>query len=113
MTTRMFLHKTLLGTIAVGAVFSACAAQAQTPWERTHPRRAQVLHRTHHLNHRIAHERREGELTAVQAQALHQQVHATRVEQRQMAHLNGGYITRAQQAGLNQQQNAISRKVGP
>lgn len=113
MTTSTYLHKTLLGTLALGALLIASAAQAQTPWERAHPRRAQVLHRTHHLNHRIGQERREGELTASQAHALQQQVHATQLEQRHMAQLNGGYITRAQQTGLNQQQNAISRKVGP
>ena len=107
------LHKTLLGAFALGTPLVATSAQAESHWEHVHPRRDQVLDRTQHLNRRIVHERREGELTAAQAHNLHAQVRQTRLEQRAMAQANGGYITRAQQAGLNQQQNAISRRVGP
>ncbi|SCC92407.1 conserved exported hypothetical protein [Thiomonas sp. X19] len=107
------LHKTLLGALALGTLLVATSAQAETHWEHAHPRRDQVLDRTQHLNRRIVHERREGELTAAQAHALHAQVRQTRLEQRAMAQTNGGYITKVQQAGLNQQQNAISRKIGP
>ena len=105
--------KTMLGAFALGALLCGTAAHAQTNWERAHPRRDQVLDRTRNLNLRIAHERREGDLTAVQARRLHGAVRRTQLEQRAMAHANGGYITKAQQAGLNQQENAISRRIGP
>ncbi|MDE2120337.1 MAG: hypothetical protein KGJ64_06575 [Betaproteobacteria bacterium] len=100
----------LLCALALGAL--APAAHAGASWERAHPRRDQVLDRTQHLNARIRHERREGELTGAQARNLHAQVRNTRLEQRTMARSNGGYITKAQQAGLNQQENAISHQVG-
>ncbi|OIQ83875.1 hypothetical protein GALL_343250 [mine drainage metagenome] len=112
MNVRSRFNKTMLGAFALGALLCATAAHAQTRWERAHPRRDQVLDRTRHLNLRIARERREGELTASQARDLHGAVRQTRLEQRAMAHANGGYITKAQQAGLNQQENAISRQIG-
>ena len=71
-----------------------------------------MIDRTQNLNRRIRHERREGKLSPAEARALHAQVRDTRMEQRDMANANGGYITKSQQAGLNQQENAISRKIG-
>ncbi|WP_297911285.1 hypothetical protein [Thiomonas sp.] len=102
----------LLCALALGALAPLSAAHAATRWERAHPRRDQVLDRTQHLNTRIRNERHEGEITGAQARNLHTQVRDTRLEQRAMAHTNGGTITKAQQAGLNQQENAISRQVG-
>ena len=112
MKRRILPAPALLCMIALGALAPLGAAQAATRWEHAHPRRDQVLDRTQHLNARIRHERREGEITGAQARNLHAQVRSTRLEQRSMAHSNWGYITKAQQAGLNQQENAISRQVG-
>ena len=97
--------------IVLGALLFASAAQAS--WEQRHPRRDQILDRTHNLNLRIANERREGELKLWKAHELHAEVRRTRFEQRGMARVNGGYITKAQQAGLNRQENAISREIRP
>ncbi len=113
MTRRILTTPALLCALMLGALAPLGAAHAGTAWEHAHPRRDQVLDRTQHLNARIRHERREGELTAAQARRLHHQVRATRLQQRDMARDNGGYITKAQQAGLNQRENAISRRVGP
>ncbi len=112
MNRRILPSPALLCALALGALAPLASAHAANAWERAHPRRDQVLDRTRHLNARIRQERREGELTGAQARGLHQQVRNTRLEQRGMARSNGGYITRAQQAGLNQQENAISRQVG-
>lgn len=112
MNRRILPAPALLYALLLGALAPLSAAHAGSAWERAHPRRDQVLDRTQHLNARIRHERREGELTGAQAHRLHTQVRQTRLEQRSMAHTNGGYITKAQQAGLNQQENAISRQVG-
>lgn len=112
MNRRILPAPALLCLLTLGALAPLGTAQAATAWEHAHPRRDQVLDRTQHLNARIRHERREGELTGAQAHRLHTQVRQTRLEQRSMAHTNGGYITKAQQAGLNQQENAISRQVG-
>ncbi len=110
MIRRILPAPALLCALSLGAL--APAAHAASHWERAHPRRDQVIDRTQHLNARIRRERHEGELSAAQARSLHGQVRSTRQEQRTMAHSNGGYITKAQQAALNQQENAISRQVG-
>lgn len=98
--------------MVLGALLFASAAQAQTPWEQTHPRRDQVLDRAQRLDLRIAHERREGDLNPWQAHRLHAEVRRMRYEQLAMARANGGYITREQQWRLNRQANAISRQIG-
>ncbi len=107
------LNTILFGALTLAAVLGASSAHAGTTWERAHPRRAQVLERTRHLNQRIARERREHELTLGQARALHGEVRQTRLEQAAMARANGGFITVLEQARLNQQENIISRNVGP
>ena len=112
MTTRLTPRMRLLGALALGLLAPLSAAHADGAWAHAHPRRDQVLDRTHKLNRRIRHERREGELSPAHARALHAQVRDTRVEQRDMANANGGYITKSQQAGLNQQENSISRQIG-
>lgn len=106
------LNKTLASLLAIGMLGAASAASAETAFQKHHPRRAEVMHRTRNLNHRIRAERREGDINGKQAAALHREVHQTATEQRDMAHDNGGYITKSQQKGLNQQENAISHQVG-
>ncbi len=64
------------------------------------------------LSHRINQERREGEITAGQARALHAQDRFIRKEERFKARQNGGHITRSEQRSLNQQENAVSREIG-
>jgi len=94
--------------IALGA---AGGASAETRWDQTHPRREEVNHRLHHQAMRIRHERREGEITRVQAHRLHRQDHAIRHEERRMAALDHGHITRAEQHALNQQENTVSHEI--
>ena len=107
------LKTILLGSLTLASILAAASAHAESAWERAHPRRDQVLDRTQHLNRRIARERRKRELTPGQAHALHREVRQTRLEQAAMARANGGFITKSQQSGLNQQENAIRRSVGP
>ncbi|HJV84590.1 MAG TPA: hypothetical protein VJ698_03875 [Noviherbaspirillum sp.] len=96
------------------ALFAASAnsAMAETKWEKTHPRRDQVNDRLARQNHRITHERKEGDLTKDQAVALRKQDNQIRKEERSMAAQNGGHITRAEQRTLNQQENAVSQQIG-
>lgn len=111
MSTRIPIRQAVAALlVGIGSLAAVASAHAETRWESVHPRRDQVLDRTRHLDRRIVHERREGEIGAARAQALHAQV---RLEQRAMARSNGGFIIPARQAALNQQQDAISRKVGP
>lgn len=91
---------------------SATSAFAETAWERHHPRRDQVNDRLAVQNHRINHELREGELSPWQARRLHQADRTIRAEEHAMASFNHGHITRAEQRALNQQENAVSRRIG-
>jgi hypothetical protein len=103
--------KPLFLALSVAVIGAATTASAD-PGQQDHPRRAEVNHRLNHLNHRIRHERREGELTAGEAHRLHHRVHQIRVEERRMARHHHGHITRGEQARLNHQENAVSQKVG-
>lgn len=106
--------KAVAATVLV-ALFSVAAGgsmAAETKWEKRHPRRDQVNDRLQRQNKRIRNERKEGEITKTQAQALHQEDRNIRQEERSMASQNGGHISRVQQKALNQQENAVSRQIG-
>jgi len=93
-------------------VTMAGSAYAETSWERNHPRRDQVNDRLHNQDRRINREYREGEISRGQARALYREDRQVRREERTMASLDGGHITRADQRALNQQENAISHQIG-
>lgn len=97
--------------LALTSLF-ASTAMAETQWEKHHPRRDQVNDRAQHLNHRIHREVKQGEMSRAEANQLHQDVHQVRQEERGMAQVNGGGITRVQQKALNQQENGISKQIG-
>ena len=88
------------------------SAFADTPWQWNHPRREQVNERLANQYHRIDREYRDGEISWAQAQRLHRADRQVRAEERMMASQNGGHITRLEQRALNQQENAISRRIG-
>ena len=88
------------------------AAQADT-WQQNHPRRAEVNARLANQNRRERADVRNGTLTRGQARALHQDDHAIRHEERDMASQNGGRITKPEQRVLNQQENSLSRDIPP
>jgi len=107
--------KTIFVALTAGAVFSlgmASSALAETRWEQSHPRRDQVNDRLAHQNARIHREVKEGDLTHAQAAKFHHQDHQIRREEQLMASQNGGHITRQEQKTLNQQENALSNKIG-
>lgn len=55
---------------------------------------------------------KEGEITKRQANQLHREDGTIRHEERAMAKINGGHITKGEQKALNQQENAVSRQIG-
>ena len=69
----------------------------ETQWERNHPHRDQVNDRIANQNRRINRELKEGEITKQQANQLHREDHAIRREERDMAKINGGHITKGEQ----------------
>lgn len=97
--------------IASLACFTA-TANAETAWQKSHPRRAEVNHRLANQNRRIHEERKEGDLTPAQAAALHKDDRQIRQEERDMASQNGSHITKQEKRTLNQQENAVSKQIG-
>ena len=111
---RSLLGKRLsVALVAVFAVGLASSAMAETQWEKDHPRRDQVNDRLGNQNRRIHNEVKEGELSHQQAAALHKDDHQIRQEERDMASQNGTHITKQEQRTLNQQENVVSRQIGP
>ncbi len=113
----MFTHRgsSLWVALTAGTLMSfgvAASAQAETRWEKAHPRRDQVNDRVEHQNARIRQQVREGEISPQRAAALHHQDHQIRREELLMASRNGGHITRQEQRVLNAQENKISRRIG-
>jgi len=98
--------------LSLGVVAATAELAAAGTWDQNHPRRAEVNGRLANQNWRINQERREGEITRGQAQALHAQDRFIRAEERFMAAQHGGHITRAEQRALNQQENGVSREIG-
>ena len=99
-------------TLSLGLI-AGTAQVAAAGWAENHPRRAEVNGRLANQNWRINQERREGEITRGQANALHAQDRFIRTEERFMASQHGGHITPAEQRALNQQENGVSRRIGP
>ncbi len=113
MTDRAITRVLLASAILLGAAAVAPGAHAESRWAAAHPRRDQVNDRLANQSHRINQEYREGEITRGQAAQLHQEDHQVRQEERLMASQNGSHITRLEQQTLNQQENGISRQIGP
>ncbi|HEV3422982.1 MAG TPA: hypothetical protein VG105_04195 [Paraburkholderia sp.] len=101
-----------LAAIAALVLSFAGTASAQTNWNATHPRRAEVNHRLATQDRRIHQEVREGEMSHAEAAKLHRDDHKIRQEERDMASQNGSHITRREDYALNQQENRASRQIG-
>jgi hypothetical protein len=108
--TKGLLKATVIAAALVGA---AGIADADTTWQKNHPRREQVNNRLANQNKRIHQDVKNGTLTKGQAAALHGQDHQVRQEERDMAGQNGGHITKSEQKVLNQQENGISKEIPP
>jgi hypothetical protein len=55
---------------------------------------------------------KEGKMSKAQAATLHREDHAIRKEGQRMAARNSGHITKADQAKLNRQEDAVSKRIG-
>jgi len=108
MRIRNFINAALAAALVAGA---ASPALAQTPWQAHHPRRAEVNHRLANQNHRIAAERRAGEISGPKARLLHAQDRWVRAQERVEASRHGGHITRAEKRHLNREENKVSRNI--
>jgi hypothetical protein len=108
------MKKTALRILAAAAVafsFSGVAS-AQTHWDATHPRRAEVNHRLANQDRRIHQEVREHEINHAQAATLHRDDRQIRHEERLMASQDHGHVTKLEQHTLNQQESHVSNQIG-
>jgi hypothetical protein len=106
----MVAKKALLAAAGLAALAPAPALAGN--WGAHHPRREEVNDRLQNLNRRIRAERLEGDLTKAQAQNLRRDDRGIRQEERDMARLDNGHITKADQRVLNQQENVLSKQIG-
>lgn len=108
----MLKHIARNALLAVAGLAVIAPAPALASWGTHHPRREEVNDRLRNLDRRIGAERREGDLTKAQARTLRRDDRAIRQEERDMARLDKGHITKADQRVLNQQENVLSRRIG-
>lgn len=102
----------IMAAAAASMLLLAAANAADATWAQKHPRRAEVNGRLANQNRRIHQQVKDGDMSKAQAAALHRDDHAIRQEERDMAHQNGGHITKGEQHVLNQQENAVSGQIG-
>jgi hypothetical protein len=109
-TAKHTVLATALVALFAGVTGSAFAADSQ--FDATHPRRAEVNSRLANQDRRIHQEVKEGEISKQKAARLHREDHQIRREERAMASQNGGHITKQEQKTLNQQENHVSAQIG-
>jgi hypothetical protein len=97
---------------AIAGSAVATGASAETYFQATHPRRAEVNHRLAVQDHRINAERREGLISARRAHYLHRQDRRIRREERIDARFDRSHVTRGEDRALNHQENQVSREIG-
>ncbi len=107
----MTLHLKAFSAVVLGVAALASSTFAQTPFQQTHPRRADVNGRLGAQNARIRAGRADGQLTGRQAGRLHREDRTIRREERFDARLDHGHVTGAEKRSLNQQENAVSRQI--
>ena len=98
-------------TLALAAVLALPALAQETQWQKDHPRRAEVNKRLENQNKRIDQGVRSGKLTQAQAAQLHQEDHAIRKEERQMAAKDGGHLTLQDKRRLNAQEHRTGKQI--
>jgi hypothetical protein len=93
------------------AGLGATAASADTPFQASHPRRAEVNARLAHENFRIHRELRAGLISPRRAHILHREVRSIRLQEQAFAQGQNGRITRHQQRLLNHEENAVGAQI--
>jgi hypothetical protein len=100
-----------IGLLGLGLVLSAATSASATAWDKAHPRRAEVNHRLAAQNARIHRDVKDGAITPEEGAKLHAEDRAIRGEERADGAAHDGHITKADQRGLNQEENAVSKDI--
>ncbi len=102
----------LLATMGVLMAGSAATASfAQTPFEATHPRRAEVSRRVAVQERSVVVARHEDRISPRRAAYLRHQDYLIRERARLDAMRHHGHITRREQVALNHRENHVNRQL--
>jgi hypothetical protein len=101
----------LIALFTTAGAFVAAGSASASPWDWHHPRRTEVNHRLAIQDHRINRDYREGRFSLRQARYLHGEDRMIRHQERFDARFDGGHVTRAEQRGLNRNENGVSRQI--
>ena len=101
----------LIALFTTAGAFVAAGSASASPWDWHHPRRAEVNHRLAIQDHRINRDYRDGHISFHQARYLRGEDRMIRHQERFDARFDRGHITRADQRGLNQNENGVSRQI--
>ena len=106
--------RTVLTAVAATVALACLTAPAfaDTPWQANHPARVEVNHRLANQAARISAERRAGEISARKAHRLRVADRHILRQERRMARMHGGHLTRAQVHRLNREENKVSGRIG-
>ncbi|OHX17933.1 hypothetical protein BI343_10145 [Chromobacterium amazonense] len=101
----------LSATLLCGLAFASAAQADETQWQKHHPRREEVNKRLAHQNKRIDQEERSKKISQAEARKLHREDQNIRQQERDMAKLDHGHITKPEQKVLNQEENQVSQQI--
>jgi hypothetical protein len=117
--TNKITHSLLV--LAAGGLMFASAAVAQTSTNTSgagpgvvdpgHPRVNQVNRREQNQQNRIANGMKNGTLNSKQATNLEKRETAVQNREKRDMAAHNGHLTKAEQAGINRQQNRISKSI--
>jgi hypothetical protein len=115
---------TLFGLVLAGALLIpgspvwAKGPEKDPNFQKNHPRQTQTLKRVDRERTQVNHLYKQGKLSAQQRNQQLGQLHAIRKEDyadakanSQNGRVRGGYITKGQQRGMNQQENQIRQEI--
>ncbi len=89
----------------------AAPAMAETPFQKAHPRRAEVNHRERVQTHAINKAKRNGDITQAEARDLHKQDLSIKKDERTDVKTNGGYLTKGETKDINQDLNGVRKDL--
>jgi hypothetical protein len=101
----------MMTALVMSLLVSGSAWAQSEDWNEKHPRRAQVNQRVENQRDRVADGVAKGQLTKKEANEIRGKESNVRQQERDMARLNGGRITRGEQRTLNQEENKVSRQI--
>jgi len=113
----------LFGLVLAGALTTTSPGWAAGPekdpkFQKNHPRQTQTLKRVDRERTQVNQLYKQGKISAQQRNQQLGQIHAIRKEDyadakanSQNGRVRGGYITKGQQRGMNQQENQIRQEI--